>query len=66
MAQDSDFLRRRAAEARAAASTRDHGELSEISGQLALAYAALARRRAKSAAVEPPATVEEPPLLLAD
>jgi hypothetical protein len=45
MAHDSDYYGRRAAEARVAACRRDDGEGPEIAGQLALAYAALARRR---------------------
>ena len=44
MAHDRDYFRRRAAEARAAAFQRDDGEDAEVAGQLALAYAALARR----------------------
>lgn len=46
MAHDGDYFRRRAAEARAAAFRRDDGEDAEVAGQLALAYAALARRHA--------------------
>ena len=56
MAHDSDYFRRRAAEARAAAFCKDYGEAVEVAGDLALAYAAMARRRAKAAA-----TVEEVP-----
>ena len=44
MAHDGEYFRRRAAEARAAATCHDESEESEIAGQLALAYAALARR----------------------
>jgi hypothetical protein len=58
MTHDSDYFRRRAAEARAAACSKDYGESVEVAGDLALAYAALARRRAAAAAVaasEPPA-----------
>jgi hypothetical protein len=44
MAHDSDYFRRRAAEARAAAFRREESEDAEIAGQLALAYSALARR----------------------
>jgi hypothetical protein len=48
-----EYFRRRAAEARAAACSKDEPERVEIAGELALAYAALARRRAKVlAAVE--------------
>jgi hypothetical protein len=53
MTHDSDYFRRRAAEARAAASSKEFGENVEVAGDLALAYAALARRRA--AADEPAA-----------
>ena len=45
MAHDRDYFRQRAAEARAAAFRRDEGEDAEVAGQLALAYAALARRQ---------------------
>ena len=53
MAHDGEYFRRRAAEARAAAFRRDEGENAEIAGQLALAYAALARRRRNAHATEP-------------
>lgn len=46
MAHDGEYFSRRAAEARAAAFRREQGEDAEIAGQLALAYAALARRTA--------------------
>jgi hypothetical protein len=46
MTHDADYFRRRAAEARAAARSKDYGENVEVAGDLALAYAALARRRA--------------------
>ncbi len=58
MAHDSDYFRRRAAEARAAAFRRDEGEDAEVAGQLALAYAALARRKS------PPAPAEAVPPLM--
>ena len=45
MTHDSEYFRRRAAEARAAACMKDEPEQVEIAGELALAYAALARRR---------------------
>jgi hypothetical protein len=48
--RDTDYFHRRAAEARAAACSKDEPERVEIAGELALAYAALARRRAKAAA----------------
>src|SRR5258708_34004354 len=50
--RDSDYFRRRAAEARAAACSKDESERAEVAGELALAYAALARRRAAAAALE--------------
>jgi hypothetical protein len=53
MTHDSDYFRRRAAEARAAAFCKDREDV-EVAGDLALAYAALARRRAAAAAAEPP------------
>jgi hypothetical protein len=53
---DTDYFRRRAAEARAAAS-------SKVAGELALAYAALARRRPKAAAHDPEPQVEETPAI---
>ncbi len=46
MTHDADYFRRRAAEARAAANSKEFGENVEVAGDLALAYAALARRRA--------------------
>ena len=46
MTQERDYFLRRAAEARAAAASKDHGEMAEVAGDLALAYAALARRQA--------------------
>ena len=58
MGHDRDYFRQRAAEARAAAFRRDDGEDAEIAGQLALAYAALARRR-PDATAEPPTSAEE-------
>ncbi|MEO8455328.1 MAG: hypothetical protein ABI454_09220 [Sphingomicrobium sp.] len=57
---DSDYFRRRAAEARAAASSKEFGENAEIAGDLALAYAALARRRAAAVAAE---SIEQTPAL---
>jgi hypothetical protein len=56
MVHDSDYFRRRAAEARAAASSRLAGSDGEVAGDLALAYAALARRKA---AASPPAESEQ-------
>ena len=49
MTHDTEYFRRRAAEARAAACSKDEPERVEIAGELALAYAALARRRAAAA-----------------
>ena len=46
MTHDTEYFRRRAAEARAAACSKDEPHRAEIAGELALAYAALARRRA--------------------
>jgi pyridoxine/pyridoxamine 5'-phosphate oxidase len=46
--RDTDYFRRRAAEARADACSKDQPERVEVAGELALAYAALARRRAKA------------------
>jgi hypothetical protein len=57
---DTEYFRRRAAEARAAACSKDEPERVEMAGELALAYAALARRRAAAAA----AAVEEPAIPL--
>jgi hypothetical protein len=48
--RDTDYFHRRAAEARAAACSKDEPQQAEIAGELALAYAALARRRARAAA----------------
>ena len=67
MDHDSEYFRRRSAEARAAAFCKDYGEAVEVAGDLALAYAALARRRAAAqsavvAAPESPAIpLEEQP-----
>jgi hypothetical protein len=49
---DSEYFRRRADEARAAASGKGRGEEAAVAGELALAYAALARRRAAEDAGE--------------
>jgi len=49
--RDTDYFSRRAAEARAAACLKDEPQRAEIAGELALAYAALARRRAASVMV---------------
>jgi hypothetical protein len=56
MSRDSDYFRQRAAEARAASCAKGRGEEAAVAGELALAYAALARRRAAAdAAAEVPA-----------
>jgi hypothetical protein len=49
MTHDTEYFRRQAAQARAAACSKDYGESVEVAGDLALAYAALARRRAAAA-----------------
>ena len=59
MTHDTDYFRRRAAEARAAAASKDFGENAEIAGDLALAYAALARRRAAAGVEAPTEPIEE-------
>jgi hypothetical protein len=51
MDHDRDYFRRRAAEARAAASHKGDHESIEVAGHLALAYAALARHKAGAAEV---------------
>lgn len=51
MTHDSDYFRRRAAEARALATSREAGDKAEAAGDLARAYAALAKRRAAAAAL---------------
>ena len=52
MTHDSDYCRRRAAEALAAASHKGESEAARIAGDLALAYAALAKRRTPPEAAE--------------
>jgi hypothetical protein len=66
MTHDTDYFRLRAAEARAAASSKEFGESAEVAGDLALAYAALARRRAAVAAAEVEELLEEKPALALD
>jgi hypothetical protein len=46
MTRDSAYFRQRAAEARAASCAKGRGEEAAVAGELALAYEALARRRA--------------------
>lgn len=62
MTRDSDYFHRRAAEARAAACSKDEPERVEIAGELALAYAALARRKAKAVAAAAEADLPAIPL----
>lgn len=52
MVHDSDYFRRRAAEARAAACDKLSSHNSEVAGDLALAFAALARRHSAALAAE--------------
>ena len=74
MVHDQEYFRRRAAEARAAAGRKHDTEGGEIAGQLALAYAALARRRGAAPKPDSPDAVDaiaasasdEVPLLLRD
>jgi hypothetical protein len=67
MVRDSDFFQRRAAEARAAAFSKHDGDDAAVAGDLALAYAALARRRAATAQAESPQEPQaEPPLILGE
>ena len=67
MAHDSEFFRRRAAEARAAAYCKEDGDGAAVAGDLALAYAALARRRrAMQEAAAEPAESEELPLIVSE
>ena len=63
MGHDSEYFRRRADEARAAAFSKHDGDGAAVAGDLALAYAALARRRATEAAVQAEVVVEEAPLV---
>ena len=60
IAHDSDYFRRRAEEARALASSKGRDESAEVAGELALAYAALARRRAAEAKTEDEADAPAP------
>ena len=65
MAHDSEYFRRRAEEARAAAFSKQDGDGAAVAGDLALAYAALAKRRAAAADAET-VQIEESPALAAD
>jgi hypothetical protein len=62
-AHDSDYFRRRAEEARALASSKGRDESAEVAGELALAYAALARRRAAEIEAEAHADATVMPLV---
>ena len=68
MAHDSEYFRRRAAEARASAFDKDDIESVEVAGHLALAYAALARCGKADPVVDPvAASAPDPrPLMLRD
>ena len=58
MAHDPEYFRRRAAEARSGSLHKDDGEGMEVAGHLALAYAALARRRAVPPKADAPDAVD--------
>ena len=58
MTSKTDYFRQRAAEARAAAYSKDEPEKAMVAGELALAYSALAKRRAAAVA-----DVEEMPAI---
>jgi hypothetical protein len=64
MVHDTDYFRQRAAEARAAASSKHFGQKAEVAGDLALAYAALARRRERAAAAAESAAAASPAIPL--
>ena len=64
MTHDSEYFRRRAAEARAAAFSKQDRDGAAVAGDLALAYAALARRRAAAKSDAEP--VQEVPLVVVD
>ena len=66
MAHDSEYFRRRAAEARSAAFCKGDGDGAAVAGDLALAYAALARRRAAVAPAPEAELVADVPLVAAD
>lgn len=63
MTHDAEYFRRRAAEARAAAHAKGEEHSAEVAGDLALAYAALARRRAAQAKAEPEMEIPAIPLV---
>jgi len=64
MPHDSEYFRRRAAEARAAAFCKQDGDGAAVAGDLALAYAALAKRRALAG--DDLEIHAEPPLILSE
>ena len=66
MTHDKEYFLRRAAEARAAASSKQRGDTAAVAGDLALAYAALARRHAKAEQAESKPEVEIPAIPLAE
>jgi len=66
MADDSDNFRRRAAQARAAAFQKGDCDSVEVAGHLALAYAALARRKRLGASVDVPGAVDPVTASVAD
>jgi hypothetical protein len=57
MIHDSEYCRRRAAQARAAACRKDDQERTAMHGELALAYASLERSRRRDADAEAPEPV---------
>lgn len=63
MTHDSEYFRRRAEEARAAAFSKQDGDGAAVAGDLALAYAALAKRRAAESEVP---VIEEAAVLAVD
>jgi hypothetical protein len=65
MTRDRDYFRRKAAEARSAC-LKDDGEGAEVAGQLALAYAALARRRGAPPKPDAPDAVDHAAASVAD
>ena len=58
MTRDSNYFRQRAEEARALATAKSRADEAAVAGELALAYSALARRRA---AADAEVLVEEIP-----
>lgn len=62
MAHDRNIFRQREASARTSYYNRDELEDAEVAGQLALAHAALARRRAAAVPQPPVEQIAEQPL----